>query len=740
MYIEASKKISTAGTRVINDTIIPDIYDINRTMSTANYIHIYICIGLLLDNYIYRYSILFLLMENDIKRKQYLQEILLYYKEQYLKMLNVPNIEYLTNGQYQIYSHRTRIVGMLQLMKYCYLFSKSNTITIALKATINTSTIYAYVYGSSTDNIPLDIKYVCLGGTYQSQDGEYRNGLIMWRQYLILAEHYADIIKVIEDHIVSKLTSGQLQIQADIYYPHNTHNQSSIEEYINTSRLAINMLVFCWLRDHSKKSQNHLLPNYTDMISSLVDSPITIDNIGGISDHISYFCVSPDEKHLHLQVGQKVMPLTYIEALSTNDINCDIWKEIYVNNIASNLVINLISPSFSVINNWFYIQSAHAGLFDNLSMHDKYQYSEVSDTISTSLKEANKYNYVDNQYINDKFLKVSHHIAKTLHYIDSDIRLTDLAICVTSEHVGLTLRDAINDDTITIKYLFEYMYALLCMHSKLGVMHCDLHMNNMTIHKFYDHEAHKEYLKMPPKIVYVIGEHVYVFDHNGCYASIIDFSRSLMGNKTQITHRFGKKFAESYILKQRAKLLEIIPKHIQDAYTNNVTSIVSSDFELAFKIFSVLDAMSVLEAFKNVKNQELAALASSMLTQCNNQLRDNLMNPSNDLEWPLMSLITDNFSEYLLSNNDTSGSIAMELFNYNNNMEYDISEYSTWGPLLQIDKEIELRKKYDQEMYDDIKNWVDYKAYDESEDIKTLIEPIKKEEQYLLEVQDWLFI
>ena len=47
------------------------------------------------------------------------------------------------------------------------------------------------------------------------------------------------------------------------------------------------------------------------------------------------------------------------------------WREYLVSNVCNNLVINCISPSFSIILDWFYIKNSKKGLYDNKTQFDK---------------------------------------------------------------------------------------------------------------------------------------------------------------------------------------------------------------------------------------------------------------------------------------------------------------------------------------------------------------------------------
>ena len=117
-----------------------------------------------------------------------------------------------------------------------------------------------------------------------------------------------------------------------------------------------------------------------------------------------------------LEMGQKFIPLTIAEVLPSRreDINFASWRELYLNMIASNLVLNFVCPSFPLINSWFYIQNTRASIFDNLAMHDRYKHSDIAREITNQVRAADMMNYIEGDKnrgpINNRFLRLSSEI------------------------------------------------------------------------------------------------------------------------------------------------------------------------------------------------------------------------------------------------------------------------------------------------------------------------------------------
>lgn len=423
-------------------------------------------------------------------------------------------------------SHINRFINNVQVMKYALSTSKTDIITTCFKVSYDgTSCIYAYLYSRCTvkgKKATIKHEFVCTGPTFRSQDGEYRTRFIRYDLFAQLFEKYGKIFNKVDEMIVGKLADGSYQFYADFYYPQSCKVDSAqMNEFVNNGRLAIKMYALAWLRDfhviHAKIPENHMNPAYQYIIyrpedlatyREITSDDKTKEKHNELIKRIEQFYMHADEGEVtveRLSCGQKIFPVTVIESLRTDDINYSVWREMYMTNLVSNLVLNLVTPSFPFLGSWFYIQNSHAGLFDNSAMFDKYKHSAIADDVSKQLRAIDRYNYFSKDRhsgaLSGKFMHLSRKINGAIIYADSEIRLTDLSVCVTSEYVGRTLRDIPNiiaqkrhlhgmdliftDANFFAKHMFEYVYAFYCMNTRLGIIHGDLHMNNVTVFRLY---------------------------------------------------------------------------------------------------------------------------------------------------------------------------------------------------------------------------------------------------------------
>ncbi len=750
--------------------------------------------------------------DND-KYQEYLAAIRGYYIVEYNRALSLDVVgdgrltRLLNNFPMQMWGHKNRLVTNIQLLKYAYAIGKTDVLAVCLKVTLDgISSIYAYVYfqceqGDTTPSA-LRPRFVCHGPTFKSQDGEYRRRVIVWLQFERLFVKYADVFAKIEALVVQKMKAARLTFQVDSFFPIGCAvGEDKVNEFIDNQRLPIKLFVMCWAHDffniHEKIAENHMSPAYQQIIYQADDIPIfneivktmTRSRYMAMVSRCASFKIDPDESDYNLNdmsCGQKITPLSAIEAVKTDDINFNVWREIYIANLTSNLVLNLISPSFPFINNWFYIQNAHGGLFENLAMHEKYTHSAVASDISRQLQDLDKFNYVkadrDEGAISSKFFRLSKSIHRSIIYADSDIKLTDLAVCVTSEYVGRTMRDlptivnhtqttpdfnqgyirTFTDISTFSRHMFEFIYAFYCMNSKIGIIHGDIHMNNATIFPLYTMMA-KDKVIIEASVLYIVGQQCYVFPHTGLFSMIIDFSRAVVGDSTRLEHEFGPRYAEMYFIEQRLRVLQLIynyfPKFVSK-YRDQIEGLILTNFPLVFKAITVVDTFVIMSnvlamfALDNTFVTEQVKIApgahkllkaiiarSETLFVDNMQaLIDRKVTSVDELEWPNLTIIRELFADNVMDPADIIENAIqiVDVFNHNNDMKWDIEDYDTWGPLLSVDKELELRKKFDLPQHYVMDEWVRMRRTDESPTIEALTSKYEQQERDVLDFEEWM--
>ena len=724
------------------------------------------------------------------------------------------------------YSQINRFVNRVQIMKYGLSTSKTDIITTCFKVSFDsTSCVYAYLHSRcrpGQKNTTITHEFVCTGPTFRSQDGEYRHRFIRYDQFVQAIEKYNATFSKVEELVVNKLDSGRMQFYADFYYPESCNvDAKHMNEFVNNTRIAIKLYIIAWIRDyhyiHLKIPENHMNPAYQYIIYQPEDLGVYNEIRSTLTDYeyenmikhctLYYQDINEGEKNVQrLSCGQKIFPLTVIESIRGDDINYSVWREMYTTNLVSNLVLNMVCPSFPFIGSWFYIQNSHAGLFDNIAMFEKYKHSDIANEVSRQLREVDKYNYYsrDKQQgaISAKFLQLSKNINKSIVYADSEIRLTNLSVCVTSEYVGRTLRDIpgiimqgqhehgldliFTSEDVFCKHMFEYVYAFYCMNTRLGIVHGDLHMNNVTVFRLYTMvNPDGKLLINNPVIMYILaaadkiggGKNTqntqsvksakntetasYVFPHNGIFSMIIDLSRAVIGDVKRLENEFGALYAEAYFRDQQNRLLHIINNNFPEIIESSratVVRLVMENFPLVFKILSCVDVFTVMSNIKamfsvddisthgNIKLakgidgrlDKLISLSSQLFHEnINKAIRGDITSPD-DIEWPNSVILRTVFSDY--NREVVDGENLTDIFRSDCEMKYSIDDYDNWGPLVSLEPYFKLWKEIIGEKAEE-ENLRKYLTdFSETTEIHRIILPYMKEEEEVLEFEPWMMM
>jgi hypothetical protein len=712
------------------------------------------------------------------------------------------------------WSTNNRILVNEQYLKYLYLFGRADTTAICFKMTMMsddprtdpTSCVYGWLYCRCAPDTDLDSHgnpqlqpiYVCAGPTFRSQDGEYRGKVLPWAYYLQLFEYHAAEFAAVEAAIVHRLSLGQLNYQVDFCYPDACRaDRRQVEEFVNVQRVAIRLHILCWVSDffniHNKVAENHMNPAYQYIIYQHDDIPVLQElikrmgreNYFTMMGHVDFAHADLNEisAQRYLQVGQKMRPLGIQEAASPGNINYDTWREIYITTEMSRLLLNFISPCIPMIGNWFYVQHAHAGVFDSFSIHERYaEDSHVNQSLSTSghshaedshvnqSLSTSGHSHAEDSHVNQSLSTSGHSHAEDSHVNQSlstsghshaGERLSDLAVCVTGEYVGRTLRDLTSiirehdylfgmdlvfaDGGVFAKHIFEFIYTFYCMNTTLRIIHADAHANNATMYRLYVMGSREGKMDVErPHIVYIAAGLAYLFPHYGIFSNLIDYSRAIIGDYAALTRDFGGEFAASYHAGQQQRILDTLYRYfprLVEKHRTVIENLLSTRFDALFKALTVIDTYvltSNLATMLNIDSEftdgrvkiapEAHVLLSRVVARAERLLIMNLqgiiegrLGTVDDFEWPNLVLIREEFAKYQLTDvTALEGINVVDAFNSSNEPRWCGKEYSTFGPLLSVDWVTEILQQYDQPPDPDVVRWREFTARDETKQLDEL--------------------
>ncbi len=377
---------------------------------------------------------------------------------------------------------------------------------------------YAYLYSSPCDYFPrksninltndqLYHRYACFGPSLESADGEFRyrfNEPDRILNYIFADKKLSALWDNLCKFIKQKIQNEDLAIFTDYFYPtFDIEHQWNIklETDIENNEYKLNFLIITWFSElitiYNRAQQNHIneLFNNILFVKKSVDLAFIrrmISEYGkDIIDKFEYivFHMTTTRFTQTPIFGQKIIPLSLSEVENPLNIRGEPWKEIYINNILNLLVVNVISPSFPILADWFYIKNTSKSLFDTKKIYESMALSEYAKRVSRKLSEAER------QVPRDEpvFKKLHEHVEEDID-ISRELTASNVALCVINEFIGRTIADIphlIQSSSYSKifsnifangeyfrRYMFEIIYGLFCMNSKCGVIHDDLHLNN----------------------------------------------------------------------------------------------------------------------------------------------------------------------------------------------------------------------------------------------------------------------
>ena len=361
--------------------------------------------------------------------------------------------------------------------------------------------------------------------------------------------------------------------------------------------------------------------------------------------------------------------------------------------------------------------------------------SEIAEQISILLRRAQQYS-INNEYnkyaksnkkiiksfVVNKFKTLSEKINDPITYANDEILMSNVALNIISEYVGRTFYDMVilsqkstyynkllgnpfgNFKNLYFKrYVFEICYNILCLNQKAGIIHGDLHLNNVTGKPSkYNTECSES------RSLYIIdSENYYVMPNNNYNICIIDFSRSIILPEKLNLYKdesLPKSFDSYNNLEkiQKEQIERLI--YIYNSYSNNSTNIdelkfiFSTKFEAVFKLLTVVDiygfTKKLLKLFNmdNIKiDKNCVTLLNSINTDCKIFLYE-YMNKlildsdfSSDIlkmDYPLKTIIRKNFASFFFNKSDAVTFEINDVYNINNKIKYSTNVLERFAPFM----------------------------------------------------------
>lgn len=664
-------------------------------------------------------------------------------------------------------------------------------------------TTYAFLYSHNERGKTIH-DYVCIAPTLQSADGEYRQSFISFKQFSYYVEHFNEVIEKVESQIAKQLKEKAIGIQIESFFPLIDRKKKNFDRIkkkflnlVDEQRLALKLYSVVWVMQYYRYNEdimeNHITPGYKESIITSEEDTFYNEQIRpmfGPTDHFSdrfdRVIVHPKQHYAPADCGQKLIPLKVKDMENPENIRLAPWREVYIASRVGDLVINGICAGFPIYVDWFLISTNSPSIWDNQVSHTKLDHSMIATDIVRKLENARKYTYDlgskgDELFISYKMQGLSETIEVPMEYAEKELILAPVTLCSVTEHVGRTIADLPNmmkksfyrletgplysDVRVFGKYLFEYVYTLYSMNYHLHAIHTDLHLNNIALNTI--RQFHHNVLSEDPELM-VTNVHViydlsdgdpdsdlesFIFPHYGRYATIIDFSRGVIG-RDQLLKDFPEHQVDQIISNQRRRLQNAFARELPEFYKGHALQIEAlflQNFDLGHRYLTAIDTYKLTRGFISMFTRDIPdlvpevealvkkvnAMALNFLTiEIQRAFRREVKTPE-QLGYPNLKILRECFKEFRIElfnqkagrrNDPNKGITIVDVFQAHNPLRYNIREYEKFPPQVKFDYLIRNKITVNDA---GLKNYEQYREYVAKEHpmqkLETMAEELKQE-------------
>lgn len=631
--------------------------------------------------------------------------------------------------------------------------------------------------------------YFNIGPSLESVDGEYRNQFADFMGVYKVKEYFPDLYSDIIKYLKSEIYKRKYLFNRETFYPtvKLKKNEVKLDLHFQTHQIELNLYLMLWYVGVYRKLTNiredHINIRYINFIDKYMEKDEeffktmikkhTENSMELVYRYFENTCVTGKTNTTILGFGQKLMPLNLLEVQRPFDIRFVPWKDYIVSQALTNLVINNVCPGFPVVNSWMYIKGTQKGLFNNKIQYQRIERSDQARSIISLLVKSKSYTYENiksqdmkdirgtiTSWLSDKFKILHDQIDDAVNFGKNEIIMSNVSFMIISEYVGRTLNDSLRlaksspyynellGKPFTSqgykyfkKYIFDICYNLYCMFEFYGIIHGDLHLNNLTLYpKFPSHKL--DNIK-DPHVAYVMGEsneYCFVLPSLSTHASIIDYGRCFI-HPDKIELLRDPSVPKRYeITENKDKFEKEQIKRLISTYMKLVTSakdqepelrvLFTKNFDSMYKLMSVCDlygVMSKLQSLFELNQKDVVSphsncvfLIKKIIELCRIYLISDVSKLMSDKTYsdsilssrsPILNIMIKLFADNLHSSKSTKKNI-IDIYLFNNPLKYSMSFMSKTPDILQKKKYrdkktgklvefsshgIELRKKFRKE-------------------------------------------
>ena len=422
--------------------------------------------------------------------------------------------------------------------------------------------------------------FICHGYQYNSQDGEYRNYFVEYERFNTEYDTNATHLEPFELAIIDVIQSKTVDFSFKVYGK-NLANISvlEVEQYAKDSRDGIRMLAMTALTNMYQIFNERIEWHSGDGIFDLMR---TIDKTHPKLKELSVTWLKNNQDHII--AGQKLVPIPYRATFQPGYVDFKLWKEIYVNTKINDLIANCCCAGFPVYGGATFIYG-DATLFENKNMQKLYnpvlptEYEQLDEDVKEMLMET----MTMSQYVAV--------ISFSFSGYTLDAQSLLLSVAPNKKY------DPEYFDTLEKHeaHIFQIFYSLHCMHEQLGIIHADLHANNITFCCF----------RNSGDCIFLIQErpdYHFILPLQNYRPIIIDFSRAIVDDehhRIQLIEQSGKAQICTFYENQIKSIIELIDKYCPLTTTDKekLEIALNTNFDAVFSLVKMVDFLSVIKVY-----------------------------------------------------------------------------------------------------------------------------------------------
>ncbi|MCK9607796.1 MAG: hypothetical protein M0R33_15240 [Methylomonas sp.] len=542
--------------------------------------------------------------------------------------------------------------------------------------------------------------FVIFGPSFVSFDGEYRDIVLPLEIIDRVRTKQTDFFESVEDYLLPRYAKF---ITTDFSFPTIIPRQTRDFHFtkMNNTRLVPHMFCFYWMivmtRIVEQDTPRHLSPTHMNFwMKKEKDIAKYRELMGKYSINVGELFVwnFMDDTvfgnwTFGRPVGAKMAPLAVNDIRFVGNVRQKVWREVWLSQLFSRLSRNLISPAFCFEGGWFISYPFPVSNFENRQMHQKFEYGQVADTMVSALQKLETKTYHEKKSGElavslriPNFEKIADSLMGTAQFIHNNAHMTNVVLVRMIENAKVTTRSAchlmpdtpfgnpFHDYHDAIRVLFDYIYAFYLMNEKFGVIHGDSHLDNIGVSRC---RGLKEATDVKTKyVVYRLPNAVFRFKNPRYYGQVFDFSRSIITDKTLQYSDDPSIMLSELQSEQKATCQRIL--YSEDAYPaifkyhRELIPILEHNFDLFFKIFSVIDPYRVALSIRtNLLTEDgdgriretidpaIFHTLDRIIDFCETNISVNVLDlvagritSARDLPWPNLQLLSMVFGDYII--------------------------------------------------------------------------------------------